>query len=92
MHAPRPYCAVSVKVTTGWPSPNGPSALTCTTPGFCGKVKTTGAFPDESVTTMRLDNDPASVVNRIVAPGALPPDFPGFNVTDRFSWLPVAPF
>ena len=26
--APFAYCAVSVNVTTGWPKPNGPSAVT----------------------------------------------------------------
>src|SRR5271165_5911468 len=68
------YCAVSVKVTSGCPNAYCPSAVTCTVPGLAGSVNTTAATPDEFVTTVRLDSEPALVVNRIVPPTALPPD------------------
>ena len=41
-----PYWAVSVNVTTGCPSPYGPSAVTCTGPELDGKVSVTFAIPD----------------------------------------------
>ena len=47
----------------------------------------------ESVVTMRLESEPALVVKRTVPPAALPPDCPGFKVTERFNlaaW--TAPF
>jgi hypothetical protein len=86
------YCAVSVKVTTGCPSANCPSAVTCTVPGAEGSVSTTAAFPEESVVTIRLESKPAVVVKKIVPPPALPPDCPALSVTDRFNLLPASPF
>ena len=50
------------------------------------------AVPDEFVVTIRLESDPALVVKKIVPPAALPPDCPGFSVTDKFNVLPAAPF
>jgi len=41
------------------------------------------------VTTVRLDSEPAVVLKKIVAPGALPPELPGFSVTARFNWPPA---
>ena len=86
------YCAVSVKVTTGCPSANCPSAVTCTVPGVEGRVNTIAALPVESVVTIRPESEPAVVLKKIVPPAALPPDCPALSVTDRFSLLPAKPF
>ena len=43
------------------------------------------------MTTVRCDNVPALDVKRIVPPAALPPDCPGFSVTERFNWVPLRP-
>ncbi len=45
----------------------------------------TAAVPEELVTTVRLDNEPALVVKKIVPPDALPPDCPELRVTERFN-------
>lgn len=47
-----PYCAVSVKITTGCPNAYWPSAFTCTVPAEEGNVRTTEALPLESVVTI----------------------------------------
>src|SRR3981189_1493890 len=86
------YCAVSVKVTTGCPSANCPSAVRCTVPGVGGRVSMTAALPEESVATVRLESEPAVVLKKIVPPTALPPDCPALSVTDRFNLLPAGPF
>jgi len=62
------YCDVSVNVTTGCPSPYGPSAVTCTAPALAGKVSTTEATPEVFVVTSRLDSVPESVVKNMSAP------------------------
>ena len=80
-----------MKVAAGCPRPKGPSAVTCTVPGLEGNVSTTGALPEESVVTVRLESEPALVVKKIVAPAALPPDLPALRVTARFNWLPGDP-
>src|SRR5208283_4966838 len=77
------YCAFSVKVATGCPSPKGPSAVTCTVPAVEGSVSVTLALRDET--------DPESGVKKIVAPEAEPPDDPAFSVRDSVSVLPGAP-
>src|SRR6516165_5654981 len=86
------YCAVSVNVTFGCPSEYCPSAVTLTVPGLDGSVSTTDAFPVESVSTIRLASVPPFVEKNTVPPDALPPDDPGFNVTDRVIWLPAFAF
>ena len=101
------YCAVSVNgVTTGCPSPNGPSAVTVTVPAVAGRVKLTWATPKLLVTaitfvpvkifsdpTATLVSDPALVVKKTLAPPAVPPDWPGLNVTVSGSGrvVPTAP-
>lgn len=85
------YCDVSVNVTTGCPKGMGPSAVTCADPAELGRVRTTLAFPDESVVTRREDSDPESVLKKIVAPCALPPDCIGFSVTERLRFVPRVP-
>src|ERR1700722_7450269 len=85
------YCTVTVNATFGCPSPYGPSAVTCNAPAFAGNVSTTAAFPDEFVVTVRFESVPADAVNSTSAPAALPPDEPGFRVTDKFTFVPGAP-
>jgi len=86
------YCDVSVNVTTGCPSPYGPSAVTCTAPALAGKVSTTEATPEVFVVTSRLDSVPESVVKNMSAPAPeVPPDFPGAKVTERVRFVPGAP-
>ena len=86
------YCDVSVNVTSGWPNPYGPSAVTCTVPAVAGRVSTTAATPDAFVVTVRAERVPAVVVKNAVAPDALPPDEPGLSATDRFRVVPWIPF
>src|SRR5882672_4778208 len=85
------YCDVSVNVAIGWPSPTGPSAVTCTVPAVAGRVRTTAARPLEFVVTTREERDPASVVNSTLAPVTVPPDAPGTRVTDKFNVVPCVP-
>ena len=82
--------AVSVKVTEAPPSANWSCAVTVTVPLDEGSVRVTEAVPDELVVAMTLlpdvvplDSVPAEVVNRMPAPVALPPDWPGARVTVR---------
>lgn len=92
------YCAVSENITCGLPSGIGPSACTCTVPAVPGKVKVTEATPDEFVTAITfepvvvpLESDPALVVNKMLAPDALPPDCPAVNVTVSGRVVPTPP-
>ena len=82
--------AVSVKVTKAPPIANWSCAVTVTVPWDEGSVKVTEAVPDELVWPMTLvpfvvplESVPADVVNRMAAPPAEPPDWPGVNVTVR---------
>src|SRR5208282_1077647 len=81
-------CAVSAKFATAPPSASGACAVTCTRCAAPGSVSVTDATPEEFVTAITalplvvpLESDPALVVNRMLAPGAAPPDCPGFSVT-----------
>jgi hypothetical protein len=57
-----------------------------------GGVNVTGALPVESVVTIRLDSVPELVVNNSVPPEALPPDCPGFSLTENDIWLLIFAF
>lgn len=48
----------------------------------------TVAVPVESVVTMRDESTPESVVKRIEAPCAEPPDWPGLRSTERVTGVP----
>src|SRR5690348_15007802 len=86
--------------TTGWPNPYGPSVCTVTAPVVAGKVRITLATPELLVRAMTLVpvktfSDPTAtllreppelvMVNRTLAPAAVPPDEPGVRVTARFT-------
>ena len=84
----RSYCAVSVNVATGCPTPYGPSAVTVTLCALAGNVNVADATPKLLVTATTLtplfvpfETDPADAVNNTLAPFFAPPDDPGFNVT-----------
>ena len=70
------------------PRANWSWAWTVTVPAVDGRVRVTEATPDELVVAMTLapdvvpfDRVPAEVVNRMPAPMATPPDWPGARVT-----------
>ena len=95
------YCAVSVNVAIGCPSPYGPSAVTVTGPAVDGNVSVTGGVtPEPFVTTIIFcplcvpsDSTPPLAVNNTLAPIAVPPDCPGVRVTanGRGSGEPLLP-
>ena len=80
--------AVAVKETEVPPSANWSCAVTVTVPGDEGSVRVTEATPEELVSAITLvplvvplESVPADVVNRMPAPFADPPDWPGESVT-----------
>lgn len=92
------YCAVSVNVATGCPSPYGPSAVTVTICAVEGSVNVTCATPELLVTAIifgplvvPFETVPALVENSTLAPVFVPPDDPGFNVTDSVNCVPTPP-
>lgn len=91
-----------MNVTTGWPRPKGPSAVTVTVCGAEGSVSVTDAPPEPSVIAITLDplvvpldRVPALVLNNMLAPlaGFAPPELPGarLRVRDTGKVVPRAP-
>lgn len=65
--------------------------MTCTVPVVEGSVRTTDATPEEFVVTIRWASDPASVVKKMLAPVAVPPDEPGLRVAESVMFVPCVP-
>ena len=82
--------AVSTKVTEVPPRTNWSCAVTVTVPLVDGSVRVTDAVPEELVwaitlvpVVVPLESVPDEVVNSMLAPVAVKPDWPGFSVTIR---------